>query len=309
MIFGSAPDILAHFIVFERNRETGEVVKKMCRYQQYRAVNKIVEGKHRRGLVWDTQGSGKSLTMVFTALKLKTHRTIDHPWLANPNLLVLTDRIQLDDQLSRTFAACGVRNPKQIKRSSKLAAELHSNKHGLTLLSMIFKFQGSVTEVANGEDWILLVDECHRTQEKDLGAYMRKTVPNARFFGFTGTPVKKNDRNAYANFGAPGEGYLDRYSIDDAVADGATVPIRYTGRKTEWHLEGREIDILFDQTFSDLPEEEIEQIKKSGATFARLAKHGERAALLAYDMWTHYREHAWPDGFKAQVACLDRGGV
>ena len=107
-------DILAHFIVFERNSESGEVVKKMCRYQQYRGANKIVErvveGKHRRGLVWHTQGSGKSLTMVFTALKLKTHRTIDYPALANPNLLVLTDRIQLDDQISRTFAACGVRN-------------------------------------------------------------------------------------------------------------------------------------------------------------------------------------------------------
>ena len=199
--------------------------------------------------------------MVFTALKLKTHRTIDHPALANPNLLVLTDRIQFDDQLSRTFAACGVRNPKQVKRSKNLAAELHSKKRGLTLLSMIFKFQGSVTEVANSEDWILLVDECHRTQEKDLGAYMRMTLPNVRFFGFTGTPVKKNDRDTHVNFGAPGEGYLDRYSIDDAVADGATVPIRYTGRKTEWHLEGREIDILFDQTFSDLPAEEIERIK------------------------------------------------
>ena len=174
---------------------------------------------------------------------------------------------------------------------------------------MIFKFQGSLTEVASSEDWILLVDECHRTQEKDLGAYLRKTLPNARFFGFTGTPVKKDDRDTYANFGAPGEGYLDRYSIDDAVADGATVPIRYTGRKTEWHLEGREIDILFDQTFSDLPEDEIDKIKQSGATFARLAKHGERVDLLAYDMWTHYREHAWPDAFKAQVACLDREAV
>jgi type I restriction enzyme R subunit len=307
-------DILAHFIVFERDPNTGKAVKKMCRYQQYRAVNKIVErvveGTQKRGLVWHTQGSGKSLTMVFAALKLKTHRTIDHsadhPALANPNLLVLTDRIQLDDQLSRTFEACGVRNPKQIKRSDRLLQELHSNKQGLTLLSMIFKFQGSVRPVANSEDWILLVDECHRTQEKDLGAYLRKTLPNARFFGFTGTPVKKNDHDTYRNFGESGEGYLDRYSIDDAVADGATVPIRYTGRMTKWHLEGAEIDILFDQKFSDLQEEEIEQIKKSGATFSRLAKHTERVALIAYDMWTHYREHALPDGFKAQVACLDR---
>jgi type I restriction enzyme R subunit len=110
-------DLLAHFIVFEVDPETGRKIKKVCRYQQFRAVNKAVErvaaGEHRKGLIWHTQGSGKSLTMVFLALKLKTHLTLDAPSLANPNILVLTDRIDLDDQISKTFVACGLPNPTQ----------------------------------------------------------------------------------------------------------------------------------------------------------------------------------------------------
>ncbi len=141
---------------------------------------------------------------------------------------------------------------------------------------MIYKFQDSATAAAASADWIVLVDECHRTQEKDLGAYMRATLPEARFFGFTGTPVKSNDLDTYRNFGAPGEGYLDRYSIDDAVADGATVPIRYTGSKTEWSLDGRKLDILFDREFEELGDEQIEEIKRSGATFSTLVKHEDR---------------------------------
>ncbi len=306
-------DILAHFIVFERDATSGKTIKKMCRYQQFRAVNKMVErvvdGKQRRGLVWHTQGSGKSLTMAFAAIKLKTHRTLDAPELANPNLLVLTDRIQLDDQLAQTFQACGVRNARQIKLSRELLDELHSPKRGLTLLSMIYKFQDSATAAAASADWIVLVDECHRTQEKDLGAYMRATLPEARFFGFTGTPVKSNDLDTYRNFGAPGEGYLDRYSIDDAVADGATVPIRYTGSKTEWSLDGRKLDILFDREFEELGDEQIEEIKRSGATFSTLVKHEDRIGLIAFDIWTHYLKHAYPDGLKAQLAALDREAV
>ena len=112
----------------------------------------------------------------------------------------------------------------------------------------------------------------HRTQEKDLGAFLRATFPDARLFGFTGTPVKPRDLDTFQNFSPPGEGYLDRYSIDDAVADGATVPIRYTSRKAEWHVDPAKIDILF-------------------------------------DIWTHFKGHAYPDGYKAQVVAIDREAV
>jgi type I restriction enzyme R subunit len=304
-------DLLAHFIVFEKREE--RVIKKVCRYQQYRAVNKlvdrVVEGKHHKGLIWHTQGSGKSLTMVYSALKLKTHRTIQSDALTSPNILVLTDRVDLDDQIAGTFIACGLPNPARADSVKTLRALVKSGSDGLTVLSTIHKFEGSKKPVPNSANWILLVDECHRTQEKDLGAYLRATFPDARFFGFTGTPIKKSDKDTYQNFGAPGEGYLDKYGIDDAVADGATVPIHYTGRKTDWHLDAAEIDILFDQWFATEPEEVIEKIKQRGVTLAELAKHPRRVELIAYDIWTHFKSYAMPDGFKAQIVAIDREAV
>jgi len=308
-------DLIAHFIVFETTNDGGgaRVVKKMCRYQQFRAVNKIVdrvaEGTHRQGLIWHTQGSGKSLTMVFAALKLKTHRTVSSPELANPNIMVLTDRIDLHNQISGTFSACGLPNPVPVEAIADLHALIHSGTDGLTVLSTIFKFQGSKTPIPNAENWIVMVDECHRTQEKDLGAYLRATLPEARFFGFTGTPVKKNDRDTYARFGVVGEGYLDKYGIDDAVVDGATVPIFYTGRKTDWYIDEAKIDILFDQWFADLPDETLEHLKEKGVSIADLVKHPHRIELIAYDIWTHFKEYARPDGFKAQIVAIDREAV
>ena len=227
-------ELLAHFIVFERDPDTGEVIKKICRYQQFRAVNKmvdrVVEGKHKRGLVWHTQGSGKSLTMVFAALKLKHHHTVSSEQLDYVNLLVLTDRIDLDDQIAGTFVATGLPNPVSVGSISELRSLVSSGVDGQTLLSTIFKFEVSKTVIPNSDRWIVMVDECHRTQEKDLGATLRATLPDATFFGFTGTPIKKNDKDTYQNFGIVGEGYLDKYGIDDAVRDNATVPIYYTRR-------------------------------------------------------------------------------
>lgn len=304
-------DLLAHFVVFER--DDSKVIKKICRYQQYRAVNRIVarviEGKHRRGLIWHTQGSGKSLTMVFATLKLKRHLTINHPSLTSPNILVLTDRKDLDGQIASTFEACQLPNPQQIGSIKTLHEKVYSATSGLTLLSTIFKFEGSKRPVPDSDNWILLVDECHRTQEKDLGAYLRATFPEARFFGFTGTPVKKNDKNTYANFSPAGESYLDRYGIDDAVADGATVPVRYTSRKAEWQVDPAKLDIQFDQWFANESDERLEMIKAKGVSVADLAKHQRRVALITHDLWQHYREHVEPDGFKAQVVAIDREGI
>ncbi|MGH1399174.1 MAG: type I restriction endonuclease subunit R [Alphaproteobacteria bacterium] len=304
-------DLIAHFIVFER--EDGRVIKKMCRYQQFRAVNKIVhrvaDEDKRRGLVWHTQGSGKSLTMVFAALKLKKNMTVDSPALANPSIMVLTDRVDLDDQISGTFEACGLPNPERMKAVKDLRALLSAQTEGLMVLSTVFKFQGSNKAIENSGNWIVLVDECHRTQEKDLGAYIRATLPDAQFFGFTGTPIKKTDKDTYANFGVEGEGYLDKYGIDDAVADGATVPIHYTGRKTDWHIDEAQIDILFDQWFAELPDEELEQLKRKGVRLAHLVKHPKRVELVTLDLWTHYKAYAKPDGFKAQIVAYDREAI
>ena len=306
-------DLLAHFIVFETDPETKREIKKVCRYQQFRAVNKAVErvadGRSRKGLIWHTQGSGKSLTMVFLALKLKTHLTLDAPTLQNPNILVLTDRIDLDTQISGTFVACGLPNPKQANSVADLRDAVARGGNGQILLSTIFKFAGSKEAIPQSQDWIVLVDECHRTQEKDLGAYLQATLPDARFFGFTGTPIKSTDKDTYARFSEAGEGYLDKYGIDDAVRDGATVPILYEGRKTDWSINEAELDILFDRWFVDLPDEKREQLKKKGISLATLAKHPERVRLVAYDIWEHFKQVCRPDGFKAQIVVVDREAV
>lgn len=317
-------DILAHFIVFEVDEKSGRTIKKVCRYQQLRAVNKMVDrvnsGTGRKGLVWHTQGSGKSLTMAFATLKLKYHRGIDSPNLANPNILVITDRKDLDRQIANTFRACGLANPEQAESIRHLREMIARGGHGHTVMGTIHKFYtkldgDSVQErmdnlaglaVAGSENWIVLVDECHRTQEKDLGAYLRATLPNATFFGFTGTPVKKGDVDTFQNFGEPNENYLDKYGIDDAVRDGATVPIYYESRMTEWHLEGKELDVLFDQWFAEEDETVIDELKRRGVTKADLARFPERVSLNAYDIWTHFSTHVLPDGYKAQVVAIDR---
>ncbi len=306
-------DLLAHFIVFETDPERGNKIKKICRYQQFRAVNKAVErvaaGEHRRGLIWHTQGSGKSLTMVFLALKLKTHLTLDAPTLTNPNILVLTDRIDLDDQISKTFVACGLPNPTQCGSVAALREAVNRGGNGQILLSTIFKFAGSKDPIPNSANWIVLVDECHRTQEKDLGAYLQATLPDAHFYGFTGTPIKSTDKDTYARFSVAGEGYLDKYGIDDAVRDGATVPILYEGRKTDWAINEAEIDILFDRWFVDLPDDKREELKRRGLTLATIAKHPERVRLIALDIWEHFKAVCQPDGYKAQIVAVDREAV
>lgn len=306
-------DLLAHFIVFEVDPETGRKIKKVCRYQQFRAVNKAVErvaaGEHRKGLIWHTQGSGKSLTMVFLALKLKTHLTLDAASLANPNILVLTDRIDLDDQISKTFVACGLPNPAQCGSVAALREAVNRGGNGQILLSTIFKFAGSKEAIPNSSNWIVLVDECHRTQEKDLGAFLQATLPDAHFYGFTGTPIKSTDKDTYARFSLAGEGYLDKYGIDDAVRDGATVPILYEGRKADWSINEAEIDILFDRWFVDLPDDKREELKRKGLTLATIAKHPERIRLIALDIWEHFKAVCQPDGFKAQIVVVDREAV
>ena len=318
-------DLLAHFVVFETR--DGKTLKKIARYQQYRAVNKMVErvvgGKQRQGLIWHTQGSGKSLTMAFAALKLKFHRGIRSERLANPNLLIITDRIDLHDQITKTFVACGLPNPINAQSIDALKQTVVPGVSGRTVMSTIFKFhwddprlksdnervRGQALRdlvVAGSENWILMVDECHRTQEKDLGAYIRAILPNAVRFGFTGTPVKKGDKDTFANFGVPGESYLDKYGIQDAVNDGATVPVFYQARLTKWKLDEAAANVQFDQTFSDLSAEQIAELRERGVTKGDLARLQARIGLIALDIWTHYREFVKPDGFKAQVVAIDR---
>ncbi|MEO5597181.1 MAG: hypothetical protein ABIQ66_01035 [Novosphingobium sp.] len=134
-------------------------------------------------------------------------------------------------------------------------------------------------------------------------------LPDAHFYGFTGTPIKSTDKDTYARFSIAGEGYLDKYGIDDAVRDGATVPILYEGRKTDWSINEAEIDILFDRWFVDLADDKREELKRKGLTLATLAKHPERVRLIALDIWEHFKQVCQPDGFTAQIVVVDREAV
>ena len=301
-------DLLNNFVLFEvRDRVK---TKKICRYQQFRAVNKIVnrvvEGSKRKGLIWHTQGSGKSITMFYAAYKLKLAKKLN-----NPNILLITDRVDLDDQIAKTFVACGFRNPIQIESIKHLKKEMDNVTNGQTLMSTIHKFEDFEVsdKIANSDTFIIFVDECHRTQEGDMGSMLRAVLPDAFYFGFTGTPIKKKDKNTYENFGEPGEGYLDKYSIDDSIEDGVTVPIFYENKTIVWNLTNEKLDILFDQSFRELNEEQREELKRRESKIKNIIKNKSRIDLIAYDIATHFKNNVAPEGFKAQVVAIDREAI
>jgi len=310
-------DLVQSFIVFERDAATGRTIRKLCRYQQFAAVNKAIARARtaklpteRGGVVWHTQGSGKSLTMLWLALKLRRDSVHE-----NPTILLVTDRKDLDIQISKTFRACGFPNPDQAE-SVRHLRELLSNPSGKTILTTVQKFQ-ELQEAAEAgkrkalEEYPLLseasnifvlADEAHRTQYGGLAANLRKALPNACFFGFTGTPIDKKDRSTLSTFG----GYIDTYTIEQAVADGATVPIFYEGRLPELRIIGNTLDAIFDRVFADRTEEEREAIKKKYATESSVAGAPKRVEAVSLDLIEHYIKYIQPNGFKAQVVACSR---
>lgn len=276
-------DLMRNFIVFEA--DNGTVIKKVCRYQQFRAVNKaidrIVNGKDkltRGGVVWHTQGSGKSLTMVFLARKIK--RTTG---LTDSTIVVVTDRIDLDKQIYATFdrTLSKITTPVRADKID-IMKKLLSNPQPQIIMTTIQKFQNETEErevlfegkkikqkyaidyplLSTKQNVIVLSDEAHRSQYKDTAANMRTALPNAVFIGFTGTPIDKEDKSTPRTFG----GYIDKYSIKSAVEDGATVKIVYEGRRPDLQVVGDSLEELFDQAFSDRTEEEKEAIKAKYGT-------------------------------------------
>jgi type I restriction enzyme R subunit len=217
-------DIIRNFIVFEQTKDGR--VKKMARYQQFRATNKIVErvgdGEKKRGLIWHTQGSGKSLTMFFTAWKLRFDKS-----LRNPKVFVLVDRIDLDNQIYDSFVNCGGKNIIRVTSMRDLQKKITNDERGI-FISTIEKFNELPLNLENpNENIIVLSDEAHRTNEGVAAIKLRDSMGKAFFFGFTGTPIDKTTLNTHRNFGQEGERYLDYYSIQQAIDDGATLPVTY----------------------------------------------------------------------------------
>lgn len=303
-------DITRNFVTFERNRDTGKVIRKVPRYKQFIAVNKALarskSGKSaldRGGVVWHTQGSGKSLTLLWLALKLRRDRANE-----NPTLVIVTDRVDLDDQISKTFVACGFPNPQQAGSIRELRALL-SGPGGGTILTTVHKFQdlskgksGDFPVLSEAHNVFVFTDEAHRTQYGSLAANMRRALPNAGFFGFTGTPIDRQDRSTLQTFGS----YIDTYTIEQAVADGATVPIFYESRLPELRIIGNSLDAVFERVFADRSKEERAAIKKKYANEAAIAAAPKRVEAICLDLIDHYTRFIQPNGFKAQVVTSSR---
>jgi len=296
-------DIIQNFIVFEDKGNSK--VKMACRYQQYRAVQKAIKRiesaerlEDRNGTIWHTQGSGKSLTMLFLALKLRRLKSI-----GNPTILIVTDRVDLDKQISGTFNKCGFPNPKRAKSVSDLK-ELLSSKAGRTIMTTIHKFQEyddkKYPVLSKKKDIFVMADEAHRTQFKDLASNMRRALPNACYIGFTGTPIDKESKSTLRTFGD----YIDTYTIEQSVADKATLPIKYESRLADLHVEGQTLDEIFDQTFHNYTDEEKKQIKIKFATENDIAEAKYRIKTIALDIVKHYKEKIYP--FKAQIVAVSR---
>jgi type I restriction enzyme, R subunit len=292
-------DLIRNFIVFEV--DNGRATKKLARYQQFIAVNRAIErvisrqGCERGGVVWHTQGSGKSLTMVYMALKLRRH-----PGLKNPTLMFVTDRTDLDRQLSRTFDACGFPNPELATRISHLKTLLASHA-GKTILTTVQKFGGINEKITDAENIFVMVDEAHRTQYKSLAARMRLALSSACFLGFTGTPIDKKDRSTFQTFGD----YIHTYTIAEAVKDRVTVPIFYESRLPEMVIAGETINAIFDRIFKEYTKEQREEIK-AFVNEEALAGAPERIKRICLDIIEHFEKSIYPNGFKAQIVAVNR---
>ncbi|WP_437298189.1 type I restriction endonuclease subunit R [Sorangium sp. So ce426] len=298
-------DILAHFTLFATDKKKRRI-KVVCRYQQYEAVNLIVQrvlaGKPRKGLIWHFQGSGKSLLMVFAAQKLRLQ-----PELGNPTVIIVVDRIDLDAQISSTFHASDVPNLVKAETREDLQRLLKQDTRKV-IITTIFKF-GEAEGVLNDRGNIVaLVDEAHRTQEGDLGMKMRAALPNAFLFGLTGTPINRRDRNTFYAFGAEEDvrGYMNRYGFEESIRDGATLKLHFEPRLVDLHIDKAAIDQAYQALTGKLSDLDRDNLAKAAAKMAVLVKVPERVQRICEDIARHYQDAVAPNGFKGMVVTFDQ---
>jgi type I restriction enzyme R subunit len=333
-------DLLHHFIVFEEDPDSGALQKIIAGYHQFHAVNAAVEetvrasgmaeaklareelgqywvgrmhggkqGDRRAGVVWHTQGSGKSFSMLFYAAQM-----VRHPAMQNPTLVVLTDRNDLDDQLFGQFQRCNDilgQTPVQAANREKLR-ELLAVASGGVVFTTIQKFLPEKGEkmpcLSERRNIIVIADEAHRSQYDlidGLARHMRDALPQASFIGFTGTPIEKTDANTRAVFGD----YISIYDIQRAVADKATVPIYYESRIAKLGLNAAELPKI-DQEFEEITEGEEqsrkEKLKTKWAALEALVGDPKRIALIAADLVAHFEKRVEALDGKAMIVCMSR---
>ena len=298
-------DILQNFTLFATDRQH-QRIKIICRYQQYEGANlivdRVVQGYPKKGLIWHFQGSGKSLLMVFAAQKLRMHHR-----LGNPTVMIVVDRVDLDTQNTATYYEAD--NPEmngathQQELQNLLAAD--TRKIIITIINKFGEAEGCWNERSN---IIVMVDEAHRTQEGNLGRKMRDALPNAFFFGLTGTPINKRERNTFWTFGAEddAQGYMSRYSFQDSIRDKATLPLHFEAVDVKLRIDRDAIDEAYAEITGELSELDRDDLAKRAARMAVLIKAPVRVNAICQHIVTHFQEKVAPNGFKAQVVTFDR---
>ncbi|MBO5017099.1 MAG: HsdR family type I site-specific deoxyribonuclease [Bacteroidaceae bacterium] len=302
-------DIYRYYTVFT-GTPSGRKIKIVCRYQQYlggeaivqRVINTYKNGTGpKKGLIWHFQGSGKSWLMVFAAQKLRRQEC-----LKAPTVVIVDDRIDLEDQITGDFTRAEIPNVDSISSKQELEEKIHQRK---ILITTIFKFG----DLADGEiiderdNIILLMDEAHRTQEGDLGKKMRTALPNAFFFGLTGTPINRNDKNTFACFGAEEDeyGYISKYTFQNSVADGATLELNFKTVPVEMHLDEAKLQEEFDTLTDHISEEDKNELVRRTNVEAFFTAEKRINDVCKYIV-NHFREYIEPTGMKAQVVVYNR---
>ncbi len=297
-------ELMYRFLVYD----AGE--KKIARYQQYFAVKNTLErvktydkdGRRQGGVIWHTQGSGKSITMVMLAKALAME-----PSIRNPRIVVVTDRVNLDEQIHDTFHHCG-KEPIRA-RTGKHLTDLIEEQKEVIITTVIDKFDSALNakKVSDESTEIfVLVDESHRSQYGTTHTKMRKVFPKACYLGFTGTPLLKKDKSTAAKFG----GFIDpKYTIDQAVKDKAVVPLLYEGRHVVQEVDNKSIDSWFERVSQGLTREQKKDLKKKFSGADHLNKADQKIYRTAYDISEHFQKHWQGTGFKAQLAAPSKASA
>lgn len=297
-------DIFEFFTLFATDKKHRKY-KIICRYQQYEGANLIVErvknGYPKKGLIWHFQGSGKSLLMVFAAQKLR-----QVPQLNNPTVIIVDDRLDLETQITATFNASDIPNLVGLSTKEELINFFRQDQRKIAVTT-IFRF-GDVTEELNPRDnIIIMVDEAHRTQEGDLGEKMRLALPNAFFFGLTGTPINRIDKNTFKTFGAVEDksGYMSKYSFSDSIRDNATLPLNFEPVPVDLHVDQDKLDAEFDEMTEGLSDADRAELSKR-VNMKAIMYDKKRIKKVCEHIAKHYTTKIEPNGYKGQVVVYDR---
>ncbi|MBM3405064.1 MAG: type I restriction endonuclease subunit R [Bacteroidetes bacterium] len=277
--------------------------KKIARYQQYFAIKKAMDrirtmegGRRKGGVIWHTQGSGKSLTMVMLAQAIALEKSI-----VNPKIILVTDRVDLDEQITGTFRKCGM-FVDNAATGQRLVDLLH-NKSDAVVTTVINKFEAAVRKISKpleNPNIFVLVDEGHRSQHGMFNINMQKTLPNACFIAMTGTPLFKKDKNTAVKFG----GIIDNYTVDQAVKDKAVVPLLYEGRHAKQVVHEKAVDDYFSLISEPLTEYQKADLKTKMSRADHLNAAEQKIYAIAWDLSLHFRnnfQHCTP--FKGQLVC------